>query len=818
MENKQNATLLDGLVVFILSTSVISITSLVLNIFKVHTSIILSAIFTLSIFWISNSTWNIKINIKKNTHFLPILMLLLIGLLFRSEPYHYIAGGQDEGVYVNMSQYYDKYGKIFITDELRKDLPAELKISYDSANLKTDKTKNSWVEEGQKEGSYLPGVYVKDQQNSEYVFQFYQLHPLWMSIFGKVFGDENRVYSLVFFSLLSLVAFYLLAFEFTKRKALAFGAGALLAINPLHAFFSKFPVTEIVALSFTALSFYYLLKYYNLARDKLYFPIYLVLSSLLMSGMFFTRISGFMYIPFFYLILIAVHIYIDDKSLKRQLKQYVYSVFLLYAVSVWYGLIFSYPYSSDIYRLSFSKVFGDDWQDGLLLLLTMSVLFHGALLHLCRTAYRDKLKTYLAHLRGVIPYLFLIILALGLFKVYQLGFTEKYIDHPWYGLHWKAVNSGPSALSYWGAFVTFEYLSPFIFIVFGYILFSQTRTNNAEKTMLILFVLLFFTHISLLQWFIPYQYYYARYLLSEALPFILLFTVIGLGSIAKFNKTAYLLIGLSAIYMLFFTTMQFKGKEMQGFHTSLTELRKHIGKGDIILLDKRILHTAGEIKTSLKFYYDYNVLTVENKDKDKFIYYFCGKNKDVYLFNSNVTNEDARRLKSISIEAEFFTRSNHIPMDIAHVSGQYYLSKVPCIEYNHNKMEQNYILYEQGTSLGEPVDFHDDKVWTKEISRLTNINLETEKNKYLVLETFGYNPFNNNAPKLNLKIKVNGEALEFARRENNKFYFSLPVKYKIKSLDILSNTFIPKEIGLNQDNRKLGIDIKSIKLVKEISQ
>ena len=100
-------TLLDVLVVFILATSIVSISLLVLNIFKVHISIILSTIFTLSIFWVRNSIWKIDIDIKKNNHTLPILMLLLIGLLFRSEPYHYIAGGQDEGVYVNMSKYYE---------------------------------------------------------------------------------------------------------------------------------------------------------------------------------------------------------------------------------------------------------------------------------------------------------------------------------------------------------------------------------------------------------------------------------------------------------------------------------------------------------------------------------------------------------------------------------------------------------------------------------------------------------------------------------------------------------------------------------------
>ncbi len=823
MENKKNATLLDILVVFILSTSIVAISSLALNIFKVHTSIILSMIFTLSLFWIRNRTWKIDINIKKNTHNLPILMLILVGLLFRSDPYHYVAGAQDEGVYVNMSQYYGTYGKIFITNDVRENLTEELKKSYDSMNLAIETSESIRVE-GQKEGNYLPGVYVKDQQNSEYIFNFYQLHPLWMSIFGKVFGDENRVYSLVFFSLLSLVAFYLLAFEFTKSRYLSFLAGGLLAINPLHAFFSKFPVTEVVALSFTTLAFYYLLKYYNLAREKLYLPVYLVLSALLMTGMFFTRISGFMYIPFFFLILIIIHIYVDDKSLKKQLVYYIFSVFILYALSVWYGLSFSYPYSSDIYRLSFSKMLGGSWQNGLVLLLGMSVLFYLAILRLCSSVYRDKLQYYLLKFRGALPYAFLIILALGLYKVYQLGFTEKFLGHTWYDLRWKAVGTEWAAFLYWGTFVVFEYLSPFILIVFGYVLFSQAKLNNGVKIVLTLFVLLFFLHISLLQWFIPYQYYYARYLLSEALPFILLMTVVGLGSMVRLKKTAYFLIGFSAIYMLFFTMIQFKGKEMDGLHASLTEVEKYVGKDDILILDERTIHlggniktwVTGEIKTPLNFYYNFNVLTVNKNEQEKFIDFYCGKDKNIYLFGTNKQEEYAVPIKSIQVTAEIFEHSRYIPKDIVHLSDQYYLSKVPCIEFRNEKMRKNYMLFDRRMALGLAAGFYHNKVWTMAEWSLTNFDIDVDDNNILVLETFGYNPIRDNMMKLNLRIKANGTFLQFVKYENDKFYFALTPQATLNNLVILTNTFVPKEIGINQDTRELGIDIKSIQLITEI--
>jgi hypothetical protein len=128
-----------------------------------------------------------------------------------------------------------------------------------------------------------------------------------------------------------------------------------------------------------------------------------------------------------------------------------------------------------------------------------------------------------------------------------------------------------------------------------------------------------------------------------------------------------------------------------------------------------------------------------------------------------------------------------------------------------------YTLYEKGFTFGEMVNFHTDNVWTKATSSLTGLDIKVDKNKYLVLETYGWNPIRNNIQKLNLNINVNGNKLTFVRRKKNKYFFTLPNSQKISNLDISCNTFIPKELGINQDIRALGIDIKSIKLVEEIS-
>jgi hypothetical protein len=142
-------------------------------------------------------------------------------------------GGQDQGVYVNMSKAFEDRGEVFQIDQVRNKLKQEnIKTIYDASNLG-----NGVVEKNKYEGGFLPGVYIVDKANSKNVFQFYHLHPLWMAIFGKIFGDHNRVYALVFFSLISIISFYLLAFELTNNRGLAFITGCFLAINPLHVFF-----------------------------------------------------------------------------------------------------------------------------------------------------------------------------------------------------------------------------------------------------------------------------------------------------------------------------------------------------------------------------------------------------------------------------------------------------------------------------------------------------------------------------------------------------------------------------------------------------
>ena len=815
MTKKKYLNIFDLLVLFVIITSVVSISSLALSLFNVHAAVILSMICTLSIFWLGKNQWQLDISLNKS-HTLPLMMLLLIALLFRSDPYHYVAGGQDQGVYMNMSKYFENYGKVFIEDEVRMNLPEELKEPYDSSNMTIERRKFNFVD-NEHEGYYLPGVYVKNQDKSEYVFQFYHLQPLWMAISGKLLGDEKRTYALVFFSLLSLVAFYFLTFEFTKNIALSFLAGLLLAINPLHAFFSKFPVTEVVALTFTALSFYYLLRYYNHTKEGQYYSPYLIFSSLLISGMFYTRISGFMFIPFFYLILLLNQIFSTKTTLRFHISLYVLSVFLFYSSSVLYGLKFSYPYTKHIYGGSFSRVFGAEWEAGLSALVGVLIMLYVLVNYISRKKINFKVKESLAALDKYTPFLFLPVLALGMYKIFSLGFTENYIGHPTYDLRWQAVGTGWDSFLYSSIVILIEYTTPFILAVFSLALFSRIQNRAIESTLLIFFILLFFIHISLLQWFIPYQYYYARYLLSEILPFTILFTVIGLKKLPKLKKSAYLLVALSIPVSLFFTVTQFKGKEMDGLHSSLSELEKHIAPNSVLILDSRMVHSIGELKTPLVFYYGYNAISVNTPDRGNFVDHFCSAGRPVHFLSRSRNNQKGVKDIVIDVSAETFKQRLSIPTGLHSRTDRFYLSSVDCAEFKKLKFTRESIFYESGFPIGDMEGFHDDGVWTKSTSHLSGLNLQIGENRYLMLETFGWHPLKGNISKVNPKVLLNGIALEYVTYKADKYYFRLPDIDTISECGIISEPFIPRELGVNQDTRQLGLDIKSIRLIGEIN-
>lgn len=598
----------ESVLLFVVLVSISSLFLLVLNRFSSINAVLLGSI----VFVFFSVVFKFKFALSDESFGRGIFIILIVALFFRAEPYLWVMGGQDQGIYVNMSATYERTGSTFITDEVRENIDsAKIRDYYDTNNQMNIRM----VREKQYEGEHLPGVYIKDLSESKYVYQFYPLHPIWMAIFGKFLGTSNRVYALVFFSLISIAAFYLLGFELSGGKNLpGYLAAVFLAINSLHAYFSKFPVSEVVFLAFSSSAFYFLIKYYKDSLKGKVVPFNLFLSAGLMVCLFFTRISGFMYVSLFYLLLLVTIPFVRRGVVKKQLIAYVLAVFGLYGISLLYGLIYSYPYSRDIYWLSFAQRLGGSWGEKLGLFSVLAAFFLAATSFIKNKKFRSALRKTASFLRNNLHLILYAVILLGLYRAYQLGFTDKYVGDPSIDVRWNMANLGLRSIPFSNIFVAILYLSPFASLLVLFAANYFRRKKDVLTDSLLVFLAAFGLYTLVIRFTTPYQYYYTRYLLSELLPYSFLLASLYLGYLFSKNRSrrfvAYLFTGLIFAYSLFFTSFQLLGRGADGADVALKRIQAQMDKGDLLLILKNNFSSHNQIKTPLSYYYDIDTFSI----------------------------------------------------------------------------------------------------------------------------------------------------------------------------------------------------------------
>jgi hypothetical protein len=669
--NDKCLTLYDVLILWIVAVSLSSVALLTLHQFKSFYALTFGTILSVCIvaFVYRGS---IQFRIPKEV--IWVIVILMVAIIFRAQPFLWVMGGQDQGLYVNMSEHYEKYGTPFIKDNVRAKLSNEAKVVYDKTQHYLDSFQGNKsyptvdIEGMKKKGVYnenvkhnnvyamhTPAVFLKDMANSEYVFQFYPLHPLWMSIFSKMFGRDNRVYSTVIFSLLSIVSFYLLALELSGGRRIAgiFVAG-MIACNPLHAFFSKFPATEIPTLFFSATGFYYLARYYNRSLQLIYRTDYLILSALLLFCMFFTRITGFLYMPVFYFILLSV-VWGEVRGKRRasHLIYYSIAIMVLYTISVMYGLQYSYPYSMNTYKGIFQLIFGTSWL-GVVTGLILSAIASVGMIYLLRDNISINKYINYQNIVNSFKYLLCSVVGIAIIRVLIL-------------LHEQGIKQ----LFSYTLIAIVVYICPFSFVY----LYNSVKENSCAikpfHAVLLALWLFFFTTTLLTAPVVRYQYYYARYLLSEIVPYALLLVAIYWSAIWVKGKGSKMLVkavfGLTCIYFSFFSLFQLQGVEADGAAQALQVVKNNIKESDVLVLGFDDLR----LQTSLSYYYDINTYRVDRPQSvnDTIFPELKSKFSKLYLLAKSPVNSQSIRLVSeINYREGQYEHVNRIPMKFNYIN------------------------------------------------------------------------------------------------------------------------------------------------------
>jgi hypothetical protein len=788
----------------------ISFTSLVLLVFHSYNGIwavssgALIYVLFLKLFKIKVSKKIIDIN-----HPWVLALILLVSLVFRLPPFPYIIGGQDQGTYVNMSAHYNREGSNFVKDKVIPYLETEKEIKY-------------YEEFSQfNDGAHLPGIYrLKDPKKiTDYVFQFYPLHPLWMANFSSIFGEQARFYSLTFFSLISIISMYLLTKEISGQELPAVIAGFLIAVNPLHTFFSKFPVTEIVGLAFTTSAFLFLIKFHkSVIKNKNFSFIFCFLSLGLFGCFFFTHISSFLYMPFF--LLLFYFILVWKSATRYKFIFYFLALFLIFGLSVVYGFNYTNPYAVDIYTNNFSSFFGSHWKKMILLFVGSQFLTFFIFIY---TDVSKLIRNKLEFIKKIVeiynPLFLLTAFLLGFYKAYKLGFTNAYINNGWINKRWNMAQKGIESLRYANLFVYIEYLSPFIFLLLIFQSLSLIFKKSSKYAWLILFVAYFIFLKTYVKFTTPYQYYYARYLLLEIVPFSIILGSVFLDRLWQGQNLFKIISGLcligAVVWFGYFSIYQIGKVEKKDAYLDLKAVSQSVKTSDFIFTmqnDWQPSYIEPGIRMAFENYFNLKTLSLI-KVTDLPIYFvklINEENKDFYILTRNkIKSSYLNLLKAFNFNYTHFCQRNVIPRCFVHQTQDVYLYK---IEKERFKKAQEDVYYIDQAGYTTKVTGFINKTWTNGKGFIEDINYRLEpENDILILQTGGHTPFIKNLEKYKIKLLVNDRELKMINKVGNDLQYQLPDDLEIIDIiEINSPTFIPKELGINDDTRVLGLDIDNV--------
>jgi len=602
MKDKQNRTVIylyEILTVYISVLTVVNLFFLAIGRFDVTASLLVSlAMLVSSILLIRRS---IRV-VFKDKHFNLLFVFIILGaLIIRLPPNLYLMGGQDQGTYVSMAQQYIKSRSLYAVDSYRATLNVGQKGLYD------------------REGNYIMPSFEKwNRSGNEYSMVFYPGHPSLLSVFSNVFGSNNMAYLLTALSLITLVNFYLIVYYLTKNKTAALIALLFLSLNPVHVFFSKFPVGEITALTFTSTGFYFLLRYLKTTDKGKENIIYLFFSLVSFLAFSLTRMTFFVYLPVIISVALLNNIYRKDKFILS-----MYAVFnvLILAFSYMYYKTLLYPLFEKIYPNTLGRSLANFFPMDISDLYKIAILFIlvGFLLYISTNKSVERFS------KKRLPLIYSLVTVVFLYKI--IFFTKNDISAIIFSSgtvyeRWNILHRGLDAIKHVPLFSISNYISLIGLVVFTVVIIKNLFVRKITKLYTLSILCLYFIFIYLYKTgLMRYDYYNSRYYLMEIIPILLIILALFLsrmlneGGIKK--KISLLLILFVSLYFgafSFFQLGRYEGND-NSFYESLSS--KLSSDDLIIFINKDIYNSKYErnfnsyVAGPLKYFFNYNVLVLE---------------------------------------------------------------------------------------------------------------------------------------------------------------------------------------------------------------
>lgn len=190
---------------------------------------------------------------------LGLVMVLGVGTGLRLDPSPYLHGGQDQGIYVNVGHHVARTGRLRAVDPLLAGRVRGIDPAVVQAAHRVVHVDESSPLAGVREGRWMAGLHVEDASEGRVIPAFFHLLPVWLAMTELDLGFSRSTWVLTLMAALSQLAAFGVGHAFAagdrhgdaaaRRRGFAVGlvAAGALALHPLDLWISTFPVSEDLA-------------------------------------------------------------------------------------------------------------------------------------------------------------------------------------------------------------------------------------------------------------------------------------------------------------------------------------------------------------------------------------------------------------------------------------------------------------------------------------------------------------------------------------------------------------------------------------------
>lgn len=720
--------------------------------------------------------------------------LLLVGVVFiivAQQRFELIEMTQDAGIYPNIAKNLVESGgnkwDLEIQNEVSVKDPAFGQYLFEKAKL--------------------PGLYPLPGKDVS-VYQFLLAWPSLLALGIALFGPFNYSGILLLLGLVSIYWFHKILSQWLSGLRLTMATAAF-AFNPLFIYFARFTTSE----GFLLCIVLYLVAIHTRGNA----PQSHVLAALFSIGL--AHISLFIYLP-----LLVMYFLWAMMADQRQHLRRVSAISVVFSGSLGLAYFQSPVYFSDIFRLTLGDFVN---QPSWLLagVMGMVVLLFGGLASLVAVSNplrSNALEQNFIRIAGFSLKVWIVLLLLeGVRTAYLLGWSDYYIKNAELGSSWgerlNYANQG------WVGVVHHNFVS--IALGTGLSLLavallaslSWRRRPATDRTDLFLLTgwVTALTIYFMVRPDTPFNYYASRYFVPVLIPFIILYGFKSLAGIR--HRWFYLAVTPVLCFNVVFSGFQAIVPTFQGRHAMVRQLDERLPEGALVASIGRAewahFFGANVVRYDLNSFYARlsEDLGVAMREVGVLIRYL--QSRSVFV----LSDKPISRLRQLDLAVSEIVGTDQVyeypyqifyPLSAKKVRMQVFLYEIenPVVL----AISEDQILDLDEIAYLSPESFWDSprRGWS---SGYIDVKLPRPwSGSRLRIKTGG--GFISFRSASEVSVVINRDKIYNVLLDEKEELVEFGDFLRVERVEISSSTFIPMELGLNNDPRSLGIDIREVEI------